>query len=296
MGFNIHSFNFLRYALKKSESFRKTATIARQELTVSNQYIKKMLNLPEVVDYGEFCEKLLLTNFGSVKVDSYDYSDYEGATFTCDLNKPLPSNLTGPEYLYDTIMDPGSIEHIFNIPQAFKNISDMCKIGGTILHALPTNNYCGHGFWQISPELFFSLYSEANGYAETEVFLAGLNDYKNWYKVKKPENGIRRILVNWSEVNALVRTKKVQNVSHYTVQQSDYVHFWKEGKPKLNTNPLIMKVRNFLRNHPTVHPFALSLNEKLQQIKNPVNLSAKNIHLTKKTVKKWIDEAAIPFS
>ena len=255
-----------------------------------------MLNLPEVVDYGEFCEKLLLTHFGSVKVDSYDYSDYEGATFTCDLNKPLPSNLTGPEYLYDTIMDPGSIEHIFNIPQAFKNISDMCKIGGTILHALPTNNYCGHGFWQISPELFFSLYSEANGYAETEVFLAGLNDYKNWYKVKKPKNGIRRILVNWSEVNALVRTKKVQNVSHYTVQQSDYVHFWKEGKPKLNINPLIMKVRNFIRNHPTVHPFALSLNEKLQQIKNPVNLSAKNIHLTKKTVKKWIDEASIPFS
>ena len=296
MGFNIHSFNFLRYALKKSESFRKTATIARQELTVSNQYIKKMLNLPEVVDYGEFCEKLLLTNFGSVKVDSYDYSDYEGATFTCDLNKPLPSNLTGPEYLYDTIMDPGSIEHIFNIPQAFKNISDMCKIGGTILHALPTNNYCGHGFLQISPELFFSLYSEANGYAETEVFLAGLNDYKNWYKVKKPKNGIRRILVNCSEVNALVRTKKVQNVSHYTVQQSDYVHFWKEGKPKLNINPLIMKVRNFIRNHPTVHPFALSLNEKLQQIKNPVNLSAKNIHLTKKTVKKWIDEASIPFS
>ena len=290
MGFNIHSFNFLRYALKKSESFRKTATIARQELTVSNQYIKKMLNLPEVVDYGEFCEKLLLTHFGSVKVDSYDYSDYEGATFTCDLNKPLPSNLTGPEYLYDTIMDPGSIEHIFNIPQAFKNISDMCKIGGTILHALPTNNYCGHGFWQISPELFFSLYSEANGYAETEVFLAGVNDYKNWYKVKKPENGIRRILENCSEVNALVRTKKIQNVSHYTVQQSDYVHFWKEGKPKLNTNPLIMKVRNFLRNHPTVHPFALSLNEKLQQIKNPVNLSAKNIHLTKNTVKKWIDE------
>ena len=296
MGFNIHSFNFLRYALKKSESFRKTATIARQELTVSNQYIKKMLNLPEVIDYGEFCEKLLLTHFGSVKVDSYDYSDYEGATFTCDLNKPLPSNLTGPEYLYDTIMDPGSIEHIFNIPQAFKNISDMCKIGGTILHALPTNNYCGHGFWQISPELFFSLYSEDNGYAETEVFLAGLNDYKNWYKVKKPENGIRRILVNCSEVNALVRTKKVQNVSHYTVQQSDYVHFWKEGKPKLNINPLIMKVRNFIRNHPTVHPFALSLNEQLQQIKNPVNLSAKNIHLTKKTVKKWIDEASIPFS
>jgi len=289
MGISIHSFNFLRYALKTSRSFRKTATIGRQKLFVSNQYIKKILNLAEIIDYGEFCEKLLLTHFGSVKVDSYDYSDYEGATFTCDLNKPLPSNLTGPEYLYDTIIDFGSLEHIFNIPQAFKNISNMCKIDGTILHVLPANNLCGHGFWQMSPELFFSLYSDTNGYAETEVFLAGHKDNKNWYKVKKPKNGIRRVLTNCSQVVALVRTKKAQNFSHDTVQQSDYVYTWKGGQPESNTNPLITKANNFLKNFPAVYPFARSLYEQLQLIKNPENLSAKNIHLTKKTVKKWID-------
>ena len=288
MGISIHAFNFLRYALKRSGSFGKTATIGRLKLSVGNQYIKKMLNLAEIVDYGEFCEKLLLTHFGSVKVDSYDYSDYQGATFTYDLNMPTPSNLTGPEYLYDTIIDGGSLEHIFNIPQAFKNISSMCKIGGTIIHALPTNNYCGHGFWQMSPELFFSLYSDANGYAETEVFLAGLTDNKNWYKVKKPKNGIRHVLKNRSQVFALVRTKKVQNFLHDTVQQSDYVHIWKGGKSKSNASPLVTKVGNFLKNYPAVYPFAHSLYEQLQLIKNPENLSTKNIHLTKKTVKKWI--------
>jgi len=226
MGFNNHSFNFLRYGLKRSGSFGKTATIGRHRIIMGNKYIKKMLNLSEIIDYGDYCEKLLLTNFGSVKVDSYDFSDYEGATFTHDFNKPLPSNLTGPEYLYDTIIDSGSIEHIFNVPQALKNISNMCKIGGTILLILPANNFCGHGFWQMSPELFFSLYSDANGYAETEVFLAGHTDNKNWYKVKKPKNEIRNALKNRSQVYVLVRTKKVRNVLHDTVQQSDYVYVW----------------------------------------------------------------------
>jgi hypothetical protein len=248
-----------------------------------------MFNHAEIVDYGEFCEKLLLTHFGSVKVDSYDYSDYQGATFTYDLNMPPPSNLTGPEYLYDTIIDSGSLEHIFNIPQAFKNISNMCKIGGTILHALPANNFCGHGFWQMSPELFFSLYSEANGYTETEVFLAGAKDIKNWYKVKNPKNGIRRLLTNSSKVLALVKTKKIQNISHYTVQQSDYVHIWKDSKSESNINSFTMKANNFLKNYPAVRPFALSLYDLLQFFKNSENLSSKNIHLTKNTVKKWID-------
>jgi hypothetical protein len=290
MGIGIHPYNFLRYALKRSGSFGKTATIGRQNLDLrTNQYINKMSNLAEIVDYGEFCEKLLLTHFGSVKVDSYDYSDYQGATFTYDLNMPPPSNLTGPEYLYDTIIDSGSLEHIFNIPQAFKNISNMCKIGGTIIHALPANNFCGHGFWQMSPELFFSLYSEANGYTETEVFLAGSKDIKNWYKVKKPKNGIRRLLTNNSKVLALVRTKKRQNISHYTVQQSDYVHIWKDSKSESNINSFTMKANNFLKNYPAVRPFALSLYDLLQFFKNSKNLSSKNIHLTKKTVKKWID-------
>lgn len=288
MGFNNHSFNFLRYGLKRSGSFGKTATIGRHRIVMGNKYIKKMLNLSEIIDYGDYCEKLLLTNFGSVKVDSYDFSDYEGATFTHDFNKPLPSNLTGPEYLYDTIIDSGSLEHIFNVPQAFKNISNMCKIGGTILLLLPANNFCGHGFWQMSPELFFSLYSDANGYAETEVFLAGHTDNKNWYKVKKPKNGIRNALKNRSQVYVLVRTKKVRNVLHETVQQSDYVYVWGGGKGMV-TDPRITKAINFLNTHPILYSFARSLFELLQFIKNPENLSGRNIHLTKKTIKEWID-------
>ncbi len=63
---------------------------------------------------------------------------------------------------------------MFNIAQALENCVKLCKIGGQILQAVPANGECGHGFWQMSPELFFSLYSERNGFIETEVFIANL--------------------------------------------------------------------------------------------------------------------------
>jgi len=291
MGINNHLLNFLKYASKRNAIFGKTATIGRQKLMARNQHIQKTLNFEKKEDIpkkGDFCENLLLSHFGSEKVDSFDNSDYEGATITCDLNKPLPSHLSGPEYQYDTIIDAGTLEHIFNIPQAFKNISNMCKIGGTIIHGLPANNYCGHGFWQLSPELFFSLYSEDNGYAETEVFLAGLKDEKHWYKVKKPENGIRRVLVNCSPVLALVRTKKVKNFSHDNVQQSDYVHSWKGNESESNTGFLITKAKGFLKNYPEIRRQLRFRYQYLPFIKNQRNLSSRNIHLTKMTIKELI--------
>lgn len=84
-----------------------------------------MLNLPVEVDYGLFCEELLCANFGAIKVDSFDYSNYEGATYTCDMNKPLPPQLISNELKVRTIIDFGSLEHIYNAPQAFKNISTL---------------------------------------------------------------------------------------------------------------------------------------------------------------------------
>jgi hypothetical protein len=80
---------------------------------------------------------------------------HEKATHVVDMNKPLAI-----EERYDTVIDAGTIEHIYNAPQALANVSAMCAHQGQILHIGPANIFCGHGFWQFSPELFFSLYSE----------------------------------------------------------------------------------------------------------------------------------------
>ncbi len=241
MAVDIHALNLLRFAARENR-FGRTAMIGRQNLKVTRKQIKKLLNLEQEQHFGPFCEELLTAHFGATLVHSYDKSDFEGATHVADLNKPLHVDSE-----YDTIIDCGSLEHIYNAPQALKNISLMCGEGGRILHALPTNNYCGHGFWQFSPELFFSLYSKPNGYSDTRVFLAGVTDDFRWYEVKQPRNGQRTEVTSCTKLLVLVSTRKVSPFLHDDVQQSDYIHIWNQDAALRPQPPADPSVNTYLK-------------------------------------------------
>ena len=149
MGIDVHALNFLRYVAKKRE-FGRVATIGRQSLLVSRSELADALGIPrDETDFGLFCEALLKKHFGASSVDSYDYSDYEGATHVVDLGRPFV-----PERQYDTVIDCGTAEHIFDVCQVMKNLSSLCAPGGQLIHVLPANNFCGHGFWQFLPSHF----------------------------------------------------------------------------------------------------------------------------------------------
>jgi len=288
MGINIHALNFLMYASKKKK-FGSTATIGRQTITyLKAKEIKNILHLPKEVDYGTWCEKLLIDNFHASKVDSFDYSDYEGCTFTHDMNNPLPPAMTTPNNKYDTIIDIGSFEHIYNLPQAFKNISTMCKDGGIIIHILPANNMNGHGFWQFSPELFYSLYSESNGYTETEVFFADHGDTKYWYNVKKPENGNRCYVSDKKKIFVMIRTKKIKEFTHENVQESHFIQAWNQKNSNVG-NGLIKKLEGFAKRHESFFPFMYYIYIQLHFIKNPEKLSGRNKNLVKRKVTDWMN-------
>ena len=247
MGIDIHVLNFLRYANTK-RPMGATITIGRQLLHVIEPKVKELVGAGPGYANQKFCEGLLLEYFGATKVDSVDNSDYEQATHIHDMNEPVPEAMRGG---YDTVLDVGCLEHIFNAPQAFKNCSMLCMPGGQIIHILPANNFCGHGFWQFSPELFFSLYSDANGYRDTEVFLASLSDLSRWFKVRRPDDGKRVNVTSTGEVYVLARTTLHRaDFSHLRVQQSDYVYVW--GNSGLqSTEP---------------HPEASGIKERLKQI------------------------------
>jgi SAM-dependent methyltransferase len=185
MGIDVHALNFLRYA-RRFGRFENTLTIGRQVVHLRPHQIRHLLDIDDVSGMRGYCEAMLKTRFGASGVDSVDNSNFENATLVLDMNRALPATLASR---YDTVFDGGCTEHIFNAPQALKNISSLCRPGGQILHVLPANNFCGHGFWQFSPELFFSLYSPANGYEQTEVFLADLAQTDKWFRVKQPAGG-----------------------------------------------------------------------------------------------------------
>lgn len=92
-----------------------------------------------------------------------DASSYEGANIIFDLN-----NGDGPPAphagRFDCVIDGGTMEHVFHVPNALKNIFEFAKVGGRIVHMSPTSNYADHGFYSFSPTLFYDYYSE-NGFA-----------------------------------------------------------------------------------------------------------------------------------
>ena len=61
---------------------------------------------------------------------------------------------------FHVVLDPGSIDHVFYLPNSLKNIFQMLKIGGRCIHISPSSNHIDHGFYMFSPTLFWDYYTE----------------------------------------------------------------------------------------------------------------------------------------
>ena len=87
-----------------------------------------------------------------------------------NLNEDLPLPLQGQ---FDLVFDGGTLEHCFNVGQAFKNILLALKEGGSVVHTNPIS--CGnHGFWNMSPTAYNDFY-EQNGFKITLLQAFGGN-------------------------------------------------------------------------------------------------------------------------
>ncbi len=224
MGLGIHELNAISYVKNRFGPLGKVATFGRQGL--SGTYKSSSGKI-----YTGYCEPLLIEEFGATEVHSYDFSDYEGATHIYDLGCALPVSSE-----YNLVIDGGTSEHIFNISQSLLNASKLTTTPGIVVHFLPANSFCGHGMYQVSPELFFSLYSKDNGF-DTEVFVAryyGLNCYKSWYRVEKPRRGKRVEFSSKSSVGLIVIARKSNDSPLEHIYQSDYRQTWMIGS--INNN------------------------------------------------------------
>ena len=76
-----------------------------------------------------------------------------------NLNDPLPSDLTAA---FDVVLDAGTMEHCFNVGQTIRNIVDMAKVNGFILHQNPMT-MVNHGFFNFSPTFYHDFYGQ-NGH------------------------------------------------------------------------------------------------------------------------------------
>lgn len=222
MGIDLCALNLLKHA-GKSGPLKATICLGRQGLHIKADVLARRFGARAGWMAEPYAERLMTEVFGASQVESIDNSGYEGATHVHDMNLPLPPGFGA----YDTVIDTGTLEHVFDVAQGLRNTVALCGEGGQILHVTPANNFCGHGFWQFSPELFFSLYAPENGFADTEVFIAARKRPHTWFQVRKPTNGRRVNIVNGARLYCVCRTVRADAAKPVAnVQQSNYVVHW----------------------------------------------------------------------
>lgn len=88
-----------------------------------------------------------------------DIAQARGGEILHDLNQPVPPEL---HRRYALVIDPGTLEHCFEIAQAAKNIVEMVAAHGCVFHGNPLNMF-NHGFYNLSPTWYHDFYA-ANGF------------------------------------------------------------------------------------------------------------------------------------
>ena len=238
MGFDVQGIKFLLGAQRSGVSFARPATLGRQELFISPRLLRQLLRRVGAAESAGLAERLLteaggyaeplLQWLGGERIVSIDASSYEGATVVHDMNLPIPDSLRGT---FSAVIDGGTLEHIFNYPVAIKNCMEMLEVGGHVLLMTPANNFVGHGFYQFSPELFFRLFSDVNGFEVRRAIFAETTPEARWYEVVDPAKAGRRVeLINRRPAYLLIQARKLRQVPvlESAPQQSDYTVLWKE--------------------------------------------------------------------
>lgn len=106
---------------------------------------------------------------------SLDLNGEDGA-LRVDLDVPVPSELLNR---FDVITNYGTLEHVNNQFQAFKNVHDMCKVGGIIIHVLPpVGNWPNHCRYYYSKK-FFEQLAEACKYELVNLEIFDIFEYKS---------------------------------------------------------------------------------------------------------------------
>ena len=138
--------------------------IGAQDVCAAPEVISRILDLyglagriPVTIDAAA----PLYAQMGFSKYTCIDASGQHGA-LVFDLNNDLREYYKFQQR-YDMVTNLGTAEHCFNQYAVFKNLHDLCRPGGVIIHALPVQGNVNHGFYNYHPRFFADL-AVANAY------------------------------------------------------------------------------------------------------------------------------------
>lgn len=122
-----------------------------------SEAVRRRHGLPDA--YGELPDTRSLFDAAGCDIRIVDVVETGDVDDIVDLNETLPDGYVEG---YDLVIDPGTVEHCFNIGQAIRNAARAVREGGFVLHANPMSMF-NHGFYNLNPTLFYDFYSQ-NGF------------------------------------------------------------------------------------------------------------------------------------
>ena len=169
MGIDIQFARSLIHDRAHFEGKSDAVMLGRQRWSVRKRYnvllrrTMKAADVPRAADKWAGEDGFAEPFFGLIGLDgikSMDMSAYENCDLVHDLNEPPRDDLRGA---FDVIIDGGTIEHVFNTPQALDGVFHMLRPEGIFISINGMTGWTGHGFYQFSPELVWRYWREARG-------------------------------------------------------------------------------------------------------------------------------------
>ncbi len=242
---------FVWDAKRAGVPFGHMLTLGRQEFYLSSRQLDafaREANIDGRVARGvkqKYADEFFRVFLGVNQLSAVDNSDYEGAQILHDMNLPFPN---GMEETFDTVLEGGCLEHIFNFPVALANCMRALKVGGHLFLGTPANNQFGHGFYQFSPELYYRCLGPDTGFVVERLqaiemkYLGGEFGARGRpYDVMDPARLRNRVtLTNRFPVFLMIHARKTRHLSEpfaRAPQQSDYALVWNEGPGALQQTP-----------------------------------------------------------
>ena len=239
MGLDTNGIRFLLSSRKKGVSFENTLMIGRQILNLDFHELQGNLKgfglgydeqlVRGFLESSKGYSEQFLGFLGAKKIDALDFSSYEGANILHDMNLPVQEDMKAK---YSLVLESGSLEHIYNFPVAMANCMEMVQEGGHLLIITPVNNIMGHGFYQFSPEVFYRVLNDSNGFLIEQMLIFEYSPQEKWYQVEDPKKVRCRVeLMNSSATYLCVRARRVKQIPLFNnfPYQSDYEDAW-EGR------------------------------------------------------------------
>lgn len=124
---------------------------------------------------------------------------------------------------YDLVTNFGTAEHVFNQYQFFKNMHDLTKPGGLMLHSFPNQGCYDHGFYNYHPTFCFDL-CDANSYMTLSVVYADQSvtpaKMSNISRESYVVMAVEKKLSNYSGLIALFRKRDIE--TEFRIPQQAY--------------------------------------------------------------------------